>query len=167
VDLEEPIEPNRTPAARRSSGGLLGFLGLIVPVVLGGLTVFGVYFFFLEDDLNKPKPVQNNETQPIVEPEKPDPTVTTMPKPTPANSSFPPKPAPAPIEKPAAQAAPAKSPEPSREAAAEKALGLAEKMWKLKPAAAPDWYRKVIERHPGTNAAEKAEAWLKQRGAEP
>ncbi len=53
---EDNVPPGRIPPpSRKSKGGMGAMLGHLFAVVLGGVTVFGVYFLFLEDLLKPPE----------------------------------------------------------------------------------------------------------------
>lgn len=155
--------PRRTPPPRKSGGGLLAVLSHVIPVVLGGVTVFGVYFLFLEDLLKKPKepaPAETPATERSVEDQEPvnelPPALIEPARETSepiAGDPIPPGDEPEPI--------PAESPA-EREVKAENALNLARQMARHKPAVSEKWFRKVIEDHPGTKAADEAQAWLKE-----
>ena len=150
----------------------MAVLGLLVPVAMGGATVFGVYFFFLKDRLKRP-PIQT-AAEPESEAAKPEPEKrdeldvrppqpTFVPKPKPAADGVTSLPDPAPMKTAVQEAiTPA-----DREKAAENALGLARKMLDTRPRAAPDWFQRVVDRFPGTKAAGDAQTWLKQHAAEP
>lgn len=160
----------RVSSRRNSGGGVLAVLGLIVPVVLGGVTVFGVYFLFLEDLLKPAKPSKPKAKSSLSTPEtsKSEGVSNSPPQPTFA----PPTPLPDPVPVPENKPVKTKLQNPvdtlaKREEDAANALRLAEKMWKIKPGAAEPWYRKVVEKYPNTKAGQKANDWLKQQNAEP
>lgn len=170
----EPSEPTGPTPRRSQKSSLSAVLGLLVPVVLGGVTVFGIYFLFLDDFLGQPfqrtdakSPSESSESQtpPKARPPIPPPQPTFAPESQPQRDPFS-----EPVEqhRPPNDAEVPKQETPAdREADAKNALGLAEKMLKLNPEKAPEWYRKVIERYPDTEAARKADAWLKKRAGEP
>ena len=172
--MEEISAPAETgPPRRKSGGGLLSVLGLLFPVLLGGVTVFGLYFLFLHDWVHKApdsaakttedSPSKNNgETPPptsaaVKPPESPLPAFdeTSLP----INAS--PNPPGPPEADPAQVAAEAQT---KRQKAAAGKLRLAKKLLDKNPSAAVDWFRDVIKEFPGTPAAREAEAWLKEHG---
>jgi len=170
----KPSKPTGPTPRRRQTSSLSTVLGLLVPVVLGGVTVFGVYVLFLDDFLGQPfqrtdaKPPSESpesQTPPKAKPPNPPPQPTFAPDPETPRDLFSEQIEPA--RPPNAADVPEQESPEDREAAAKNALGLAEKMLKLNPEKAPEWYRKVIDRYPGTDAARKAEAWLKKRAGEP
>lgn len=154
----DPAE-SPTPGRRQQSGPGAVF-GLLLPVVLGGVTVFGIYFLFLEDRL---KPAPQVSTEPPPEKTVPEKAEAPAPPIRPRQSAV--------VPQKSANEPPTKEPiksktEPAdKEKSAENTLGLAQQMLKTNPSAAPDWFRKVVDQYPGTKAAEKAQAWLKQRSA--
>ena len=153
--------PNRTPPARKSGGGLLSVLGHVIPVVLGGVTVFGVYFLFLDDLLNKPKkpaPAENPEVPATDEEPANEPPPTSVEPVREKSEPIAADPVP-PAAEP--QKVPVESPA-ERELKAENALKLARQMARQKPGASEKWFRKVVEDHPGTKAADEAQDWLKE-----
>jgi hypothetical protein len=177
---DEPILMGEVPSpgtsasaspARKSNGGVTAFLGLLIPVALGGATVFGVYFLFLKDLLNPPAVPANAEqsTEAVKDPPAPNLDFSKSPsspaivnRPAEASDS---RATPEPLPR-----KPGKSPEEinaERETAAQKALGLARQMSAQNPRAAGKWYRKVIEDYPGTGAADEAQSWLKKQAGEP
>lgn len=174
--IDEEYEPvlmgeasgSQGPVKRNSGSGLLAALGLIVPVILGGVTVFGVYFLFLED---------------LLKPQKPDPKPSVSSSGDSKNedeSMSPPQPTFVPPRqtldtKTIPESVPEETSEPlnaineiaEREEDAANALKLAEKMSEIKPSAAESWYRKVVEKFPNTKAAREARDWLKRPNAGP
>ncbi len=168
-------DDNQPAPRRRKTGGANSMLALLIPAVLGGVTVFGVYFLFLKDLLNKPNNEQPADTEqqaseagndsptdrishsgPKLESQAPRKPVVTVQNPEP-DPEIPPNPVP-----------PINSVEISNNPqAAENALKMAEKMHKLRPSAARKWYQKVVDEFEGTPAAREAAAWLKKQPAEP
>ncbi len=169
--MGEVAQPNLISAApaRKSGGGVTAVLSLLIPVVLGGVTVFGVYFFFLEDLLNKPPqpakaqpPEKSAEVQAIDDPEsqneappnfvRPRPKISAVPVDADTEKALPTEPVKTAAEK-----------QTERELAAKRALGLAVNMSARNLKAAEKWYRKVVQDYPNTQAAHEAENWLKKR----
>ncbi len=176
---EEPFLMRDVPSPgggnppRRSSGGLFAVLGLLVPVVLGGVTVFGVYFLFVgnwRDNASRSAP--NADDAPQAKPEAaPRSSVAETPPQAPFLSgeetplANPPEPAAEPDQLSSAdREAVAKAKQ--QQAAAGK-LRLAKKLLDRNPSAAVNWFRDVARAFPGTPAAQEAQAWLKEHGHQP
>ncbi len=170
-EVSAPAET--TPRRRKSGGGVFSVLGLLFPVVLGGVTVFGFYFLFLDNWLHKAPdsaakdtedspPKNDGETPPSVSAsvKPPEPTLPSFDE-----NSPPAKASQNPPEEPQVNLARvAAETQAKREKAAAGKLRLAKKLLDKNPSAAVEWFRDVVKEFPGTPAAQEAEIWLKEHG---
>ena len=168
--LDYVARPGRSASPRKSSGGLWSMLGHLIAVALGGVTVFGVYYLFLNDPQEKPSQSAKSSNGNEPSGNQTTPKEAKRPHSSPLESETA-NPGMNPSVRPADPVVSAETSnielQAEREVAGERALELARKMQAQNPAAAERWFRKVVTEHKDTKAAQTADDWLKKHAAKP